>query len=252
MTQHLLILGGTTEASALAHAVASNDLKATFSYAGRVANPKAQPIPTREGGFGGPQGLAAYIRNHNISHVIDATHPFAAQMSWNAFEACRATDTPLAALTRPAWTPVENDTWQLVPDIAHAVAILQGEAKRVMLALGRLHMNDFAVQPQHHYVLRLVDAPEETPALPNHTVVVARGPFDVDEDIALFKEHAVEVVVCKNAGGTGAAAKIQAARALGLPVIMIERPKLPARAELATPKAVLEWLTAHPATERGV
>jgi len=245
-------LGGTTEASALAKLVAEEGLHATFSYAGRVARPKAQPIPTREGGFGGGEGLAAYIRDHNISHVIDATHPFAAQMSWNAFDACRTTNTPLVTLTRPAWTSVEGDTWRVVPDMAGAVAALKGEAKRVMLALGRLHMNDFAARPQHHYVLRLVDVPEETPALPSHTVVVARGPFDIEADIALFKEHAVEVVVCKNAGGSGAAAKIHAARALGLPVIMIDRPKLPSRAERASPKAVLEWLAAHPATERGV
>lgn len=236
----------------MAKLVAATGLKATFSYAGRVANPKVQPLPTREGGFGGVEGLVQYIRDHNISHVIDATHPFAAQMSWNAFEASKQTGVALAALTRPAWQPVAGDNWQVVPDMAGAIAALEGPSQRVMLALGRLHMNDFAAQPQHHYVLRLVDAPEDAPALPKHTVVVARGPFDVEGDIALFKEHDVDVVVCKNAGGTGAAAKIHAARALGLPVIMIDRPKLPARVDCATPEAVLKWVNAHPATDRGV
>ena len=245
-------MGGTTEASALARLIAAEGLQATFSYAGRVANPKAQPIPTREGGFGGPDGLARYIRDHNISHVIDATHPFAAQMSWNASHACHETGVHLLALTRPAWQPVAGDTWQVVPDMEGAVAALSGPAQRVMLALGRLHMNDFAAQPQHHFVLRLVDAPDAPPTLPNHSVVVARGPFDLAGDTALFQEHRVDIIVCKNAGGTGAAAKIEAARALGLPVIMIDRPKLPERAEVATPQAVLEWVAAHPATDRGV
>lgn len=245
-------MGGTTESSALAKLVASRGLQATFSYAGRVANPKVQPLPTREGGFGGSDGLAQYIRDQNISHVIDATHPFAAQMSWNAFEACRATGVNLTALTRPAWQPVQGDRWQVVPDMAGAVTALRGPARRVMLALGRLHMNEFALQPQHHYVLRLVDAPDVPPALPNHSVVVARGPFDVAGDTALFQKHNVDVVVCKNAGGTGAAAKIEAARALNLPVIMIDRPKLPERPEVATPDAVLDWVAAHPSTDRGV
>lgn len=236
----------------MAKLVAARGLRATFSYAGRVANPKAQPIPSREGGFGGAEGLAQYIRDHNISHVVDATHPFAAQMSWNASEARHKTGTHLVALTRPAWQPVAGDNWRVVPDMAGAVAALNGPAKRVMLALGRLHLNEFAAQPQHHYILRLVDAPDAPPALPSHSVVVARGPFDVAGDTALFREHRVDVVVCKNAGGTGAAAKIEAARALGLPVIMIDRPKLPERAEVATPEAVLEWVAAHPSTDRGV
>ncbi len=252
MRQHLLILGGTTEASALAKAVAQAGLNAVFSYAGRVANPKTQPLPTREGGFGGAEGLAAFIQSEGITHVIDATHPFAAQMSHNAFVACMKTGAHLAALTRAPWHSQEGDRWLHVPDMAGAVVALEGAPQRVMLALGRLHMNDFAAQPQHHYILRLVDAPEVVPDLANHTVVVARGPFDVAGDTALFKEQAVDVVVCKNAGGTGASAKLDAARALGLPVIMIDRPKLPNRKEFATPAAVLEWVAAHPATDRGV
>ncbi|MGH1447453.1 MAG: cobalt-precorrin-6A reductase [Cognatishimia sp.] len=252
MAQHLLILGGTTEASALAQTVADQGIRATFSYAGRVANPRQQPVPTRNGGFGGAEGLARYIRDHNISHVIDATHPFAAQMSWNAFHACTETGTPLTALTRPAWQAEPGDDWQHVPDIDAAVAALNTPAERIMLALGRMHLEAFAAQPQHHYVLRLVDAPSETPGLPHHTVTVARGPFKTADDIALFKTHVIDRIVCKNAGGRGAEAKIHAARALGLPILMIDRPNLPQRTECATPDAVMTWLNAHPATDRGV
>ena len=242
MSTHLLILGGTTQASALARAVAEAGILATFSYAGRVDSPKTQPIPQRIGGFGGVEGLVAYLREHSITHVVDATHPFAARMSWNAFHACAEAEVGLMALTRPAWTAEAGDQWTHVPDIEGAVAALEGMPKRIMLALGRMHVEDFTAQPQHHYVLRLVDAPSVAPSLPNHRVVVARGPFDVAGDIALFKDHAVDIVVCKNAGGIGAEAKIHAARALGLPVVMIDRPALPARAEVATVEAVLEWL----------
>ncbi len=226
----------------MAHALAERDVDAVFSYAGRVASPKAQPLPTRVGGFGGVAGLVQFLHEHNITHVVDATHPFAAQMSWNAFEACQKAGTELIALTRPAWRAQAGDQWTHVADIDGAVAALTGDPKRVLLALGKLNVPAFAAQPQHHYVLRLVDQPEVAPALPNHTVVVARGPFDVAGDRALMQEHGIELVVCKNAGGVGAEAKLTAARELGVPVIMIDRPNLPPRPEVATVDAVLEWI----------
>lgn len=218
-------------------------MDAVFSYAGRVASPKAQPLPTRVGGFGGVAGLVQYLQEHNITHVVDATHPFAAQMSWNAFEACQQVGTDLVALTRPAWQAQAGDQWRHVAGIDGAVEALAGEAKRVLLALGKLNVPAFAAQPQHHYVLRLVDQLEAPPALPNHTIVVARGPFDVAGDRALMLEHGTELLVCKNAGGIGAEAKLAAARDLGVPVIMIERPNLPPRTEVATADAVMEWVT---------
>lgn len=227
----------------MARTLADRDVDAVFSYAGRVASPKAQPLPTRVGGFGGVAGLVQYLQEHNITHVVDATHPFAAQMSWNAFEACQQAGTELMALTRPAWQAQAGDRWTHVADIDGAVAALTGDPKRVLLALGKLNVPAFAVQPQHHYVLRLVDQPETRPALPNHTVVVARGPFDVAGDRVLMQEHGIAQVVCKNAGGVGAEAKLIAARELGIPVIMIDRPNLPTRPEVATVDKVLEWVT---------
>ena len=226
----------------MARALAERDVDAVFSYAGRVASPKAQPLTTRVGGFGGVDGLVQYLQEHNITHVVDATHPFAAQMSWNAFDACRQVGVNLVALTRPAWRAQAGDRWTHVADIESAVNALAGDPKRVLLALGKLNVPVFAAQPQHHYVLRLVDQPEIPPALPNHTVVVARGPFDVAGDRALMQEHGIELVVCKNAGGVGAEAKLTAARELGIPVIMIDRPNLPPQPEVATVDAVLEWI----------
>lgn len=239
---NILILGGTTEASALAHAIAATGLRAVLSYAGRVATPRAQPVPVRIGGFGGVAGLAAYLRTHAVTHLVDATHPFAAQMSANAVTAAAATGVPLIALTRPAWTPVAGDIWQPVPDLAGAVTALGGERRRVMLALGRMHVAAFAAQPQHHYLLRFVDPPTRIPPLPDHHLVVDRGPFSVDGDTALLRTHAIDLVVCKNAGGTGAAAKLAAARALGVPVVMIDRPVLPERAQTAEVATVMRWI----------
>lgn len=247
---NILILGGTTEANALARALAERGLNATYSYAGRVETPRPQPLPTRIGGFGGVEGLSTYIRDEGVTHVIDATHPFAAQMSHNAVAACTQTGTALAALARPEWQERAGDRWQRVADIADAVGALAGPAKRVFLAVGRLHLDAFASQPQHRYLLRLVDEPGYLP-LPDADVVVARGPFSLEDDIALMARYEIQLVVSKNAGGSGARAKIDAARELGLPVLMIDRPVLPARTECATPDQVLDWL-AHSGVNLGV
>lgn len=231
--------------------VAARGLPATLSLAGRVARPRAQPVPVRVGGFGGVEGLAAYLREHGITHLVDATHPFAAQMSAHAVAACAAAGVPLVALTRPAWEPGPGDLWTRVPDIAGAVAALAGPPRRVMLAIGRMHLAAFAAQPQHAYLLRLVDPPEAPLPLPRHHVVVDRGPFTKAGDRALMEDHRTDLVVAKNAGGSGARAKIDAARALGLEAVMIDRPLLPARAEVTSPEAVLDWL-AHAGADLGV
>lgn len=251
MRPFLLILGGTTEATALARLCAERGVAAVLSYAGRVSRPRDQPVPVRVGGFGGAAGLAAWLRAEGVTHVVDATHPFAAGMSANAATACAAEGVPLVALTRPAWLPQPGDDWRRVPDVAGAVAALEGPAQRVFLAIGRMHLSAFAAQPQHDYLLRLVDPPEETPPLPRHRVVVSRGPFTETGDRALMEAHDTGLVVAKNAGGAAARAKIDAARALGLPVVMIDRPPLPDRPELSRPEDVLDRLR-HPATDLGV
>ena len=251
MPPNLLILGGTLEASALAGAVAEKGMTATLSYAGRVERLKEQPIPRRVGGFGGICGLAQYLRYHKITHVVDATHPFAAQISENAVVACRQNAIRLLALTRPPWCKKAGDDWQNARDIAAAVTALSGPAKRVMLAIGRMHLAQFSPCPQHQYLLRLVDAPDVPPPLPHHRIIISRGPFTVAGDAALLQDHDIELVVAKNSGGSGAQAKILAARQLGLPVLMIDRPVLSPRDEVGSVDAVLNWL-AHDGTERGV
>lgn len=240
---NILVLGGTTEATRLVQALADTRLPATLSYAGRVERPRPQPVPVRTGGFGGPEGLARYLSDQGITHLIDATHPFAAQMSTHAVQAAAATGTPLLAYTRPAWVPEHGDDWTLVPDIAAAVSALDGAGARVLLAIGRMHLASFAAQPQHHYLLRLVDPPQSPPPLPDHHIVIDRGPFTVHDDMALLVQHRITRIVSKNAGGTGARAKLVAARQLCLPVIMIDRPTLPARHEATRLDQVLHWLS---------
>ena len=238
----ILVLGGTLQASALAQALAARGDAAVLSYAGRVAQPRQQPVAVRSGGFGGVAGLVDYLREHRVTHLVDATHPFASRMSAHAVEACARTGTPLLALTREPWRPGVGDRWQIVPDLAAAVAALDDPPRRILLALGRMHLEDFVARPRHHYILRLVDPPQEPPPLPRCSIVVSRGPFDVDGDVALLREHGVQLIVCKNSGGSGARAKLDAARLLGLSVIMVARPALPARPQTTEVGQVLDWL----------
>ena len=251
MQTNLLVLGGTTEATALCRALSEAGIRGSVSLAGRVARPLRQPLPQRIGGFGGVGGLVDYLRDHAISHVVDATHPFAAQMSANAVAACAELGVPLIALTRAPWQAGTGDNWILVPDITGAVAALDRPAARVMLAVGRMHLAEFAPNPQHFYLLRLIDAPDGRLPFPRHQILQDRGPFSVAGDLALMRQHRIDLVVSKNSGGTGAAAKIAAARQLGLPVLMIDRPALPARREAHSVGEVLAWLH-HPDTPRGV
>lgn len=234
----------------MARALHAAGVDAVFSYAGRTAAPVAQPLPTRIGGFGGADGLAEYLRLHAISQVIDATHPFAAQISRNAVAACAATQTPLIVLQRPAWSPDPQDRWSLVADTAAAVAALPDAPARVFLAIGKQTLDVFAAKPQHHYLLRLVDAPDAPLPLPDCAVIIERGPFTTAGDTALMQRHAITHIVAKNAGGTGAQAKLEASRALRLPVILIERPEMPPRRIVAEVAQVMDWL--HHSARLGV
>lgn len=239
----VLILGGTTEASALANALAERSIPVLFSYAGRVTAPRPQPLPTRVGGFGGVEGLAAFLVKNRITHLVDATHPFAERMSRHAVSAAQRSGVRCLALTRPPWAPQPGDCWQRVASVEAAVSVLAAPPERILLAIGRMHLAAFAAQPQHHYLLRLVDRPEAPPPLPHHHATIDRGPFTLDGDLALLREHGVERLVCKNSGGDGAVSKLTAARRLGLPVVMIERPALPPRREVHAIEEVLAWLT---------
>jgi precorrin-6A/cobalt-precorrin-6A reductase len=237
-----LILGGTSDASLLADALAQAGFDAIYSYGGRTQAPSDQPLPTRIGGFGGASGLAGFIRTENITHVVDATHPFAVEMSHNAAAACEATRTPLIALERAPWTHIAGDNWVEVVDIQAAVAALPMQRTHVFLAIGRQHIGAFSAKPQHAYTLRFVDQPQGELPLPETDVIVSRGPFAIDGERALMRDRGIEWLVARNSGGTGARAKIDAARELGLPVIMIQRPQLPERRKTESVAEIMQWL----------
>lgn len=221
-----------------------------MSFAGRVARPARTPIPRRIGGFGGVEGFREYLRVNHITHVVDATHPFAAQMSRTAVTVCSELGLPLIAFTREPWSPVVGDHWTHVPDIDAAVTALEGLPRRVMLAVGRLSLPAFEAVPQHFYLLRLIDPPKAPPAFPKCDVILDRGPFDVASDTDVIGTYGIDLVVSKNSGGQGAYAKIAAARNLHIPVLMIDRPPMPECHEAFCVQDVLSWL--HGETVRGV
>jgi len=237
-----LILGGTSDASLLAAAIARAGIQAIYSYGGRTRAPADQPLPTRIGGFGGVSGLADYIRREAITHVIDATHPFAAEMSRNAVEACAETGTPLIALERAPWSKAPGDDWIEVVDVNAAVAALPEAPAKVFLAIGRQHIAPFVMKPQHTYTLRFVDPPETTLPFPAD-VIVSRGPFTLNGELEMMRMRGIMCIVARNSGGDGARAKIDAARMLGLPVIMISRPELPERQRVESVAEIMQWLS---------
>jgi precorrin-6A/cobalt-precorrin-6A reductase len=247
----VLILGGTTEASALARKVAGDArLAPLLSLAGRTTNPQPQPIPLRVGGFGGIDGLVTFLRNEAIDTVVDATHPYADQMSTHAVAACKETGVPLASLVRPEWTRGTGDRWQAVDNTEAAAHALGTEPRRVFLSLGRQDLHVFAQAPQHHYLARLIERPDQTTLPPHLRLLQARGPFDRADEERLLRSERIDIMVSKNAGGAATYAKIEAARALDLPVVMIARPHKPAGIVMADVEACVAWL--HGLAPRGV
>ena len=239
----ILILGGTAEARQLAGRFAARRaLSVTLSLAGRTAAPAPQPVPTRIGGFGGPEGLAAYLRAERIDALIDATHPYAATISFNAARAAALADVRLLALRRPPWQPVAGDRWSEVADVRAAVQALGTAVRRVFVALGRNELAPLGLAPQHHYVIRSVDPVMPRLAVPHATYLTGRGPFAQDAEHDLLTRHAIETIIAKNSGGTATYGKIAAARALGLAVILLRRPDLPAVPSVASVEEAAAWL----------
>ena len=242
----LLILGGSGEAAALARAL-DGDARydVTLSLAGRTSEPVKLPGTIRTGGFGGAEGLSRTLHDEKFDAVIDATHPFADQIKANAIEASRLTGVPLLAIRRPSWTPVDGDNWILVEDLEGAAVALGETAKRVFLTTGRDELRPFAKASQHFYLLRSVEAPARD-ELPAHVeLITARGPFRLVDELALLKQHAIDIVVTKNSGGEATYAKLAAARALGLPVVMVRRPMLPEAPSVEIVVEALQWLEQH-------
>jgi precorrin-6A/cobalt-precorrin-6A reductase len=243
----LLILGGTTEASALARLLVGEAWVApVLSLAGRTRLPVLPPIPSRIGGFGGASGLADYLRAGRIGLLIDATHPFAARISANAEAAAEIAGVPRLVLQRPCWTPVEGDRWTPVASVSAAAAALGETPRRVFLTIGRHDLPPFRAAPQHRYLIRSVDAPAPDLLPPLAEILTGRGPFDIAAETTLMRQRAIDALVTKNSGGDDA--KLRAARTLGLPVIMVDRPAAPIGDTVADATAAMAWLRAHAGT----
>jgi len=236
----VLLLGGTGEARQLAAGLAARPgVEVISSLAGRTAAPAWPAGRTRVGGFGGPGELAAWLEAERIDAVVDATHPFAAAMTAAAVAATAQRGVPLVVLRRPGWTAGPGDDWRRVPSLAAAAASLPGQ--RVLLTVGRTGLDAFAADRQRWYLIRSVQAPE--PPLPRRAQLIqARGPFAVADELALMRGHAINVVVTKDSGGDLTSAKLAAARELGLPVVMVDRPAVPDAVSVATVAAALAWL----------
>ncbi|MEG4996398.1 cobalt-precorrin-6A reductase [Microcoleus sp. B4-D4] len=244
MKKRLLILGGTGDAAKLA-AKASQiaDIEVVSSLAGRTQQPFTPKTGTvRIGGFGGAAGLAAFLDCSPIDLLIDATHPFAAQISANAAIAAAECNVPHLMLVRPAWEMVEGDRWIEVASHSEAAKALLGQSQRVFLTIGRQELAEFAGLDAIWFLMRAIDPPAPNTPVPNGKLLLARGPFTLEDERELLLEYQIDTIVSKNSGGGATYAKIVAARELGISVVMVQRPQIPDVEQVDNVERAIAWL----------
>lgn len=241
MPVRILILGGTGEARELAAALVAGGTDVISSLAGRVSHPRLPAGTVRIGGFGGGDGLAEFLRADGITHVVDATHPFAGTITANAARAAAVSGVPLLVLRRPEWDT--DPSWTVVPDMdAAAAAVRDWPGDTVFLTTGRRDLGVFAGDDKHRFLVRTVDPPDDGTVPPRMTLILDRGPYTVDGETALMRDNAVGLLVTKNSGGPMTSAKLTAARDLDVAVVMVQRPPLPPGATaVSTVPEVLRW-----------
>ena len=244
----LLILGGTAEGRALAEASEArfgSSLTVISALAGRTRAPLLPAGEVRIGGFGGAEGLASYLRDERVGLLVDATHPFATQISAQACEAAARAGTKRLALVRPPWRPVTGDRWIDVDTVDDAVAAIPAEARRVFLTVGVRSLAPFAARPDLWFLVRLVDEPAEPIPLAQHQLICARGPFTAADERVLLEAYGIDCLVTRASGGDATVAKLTAARALGLPVVMVRRPPPPPGNHASSVADALAWIARH-------
>lgn len=247
MRRRVLILGGTGEAVSLARLLESRaEFDVVTSLAGRTRRPAAVPGRVRTGGFGGVEGLTACLAAERVDVVVDATHPYAATISNHAKLACDAVGVPRVQLWRPAWSSIDGDEWTGAASLdaaADAVADARLSADGcVFLSTGVRDVQVFSRLREVRFLVRLVDTPRTPLPLSKSELIVDRGPFAIENERALFLEHGVELLVSKNSGGVATYSKLAAARELGVPVVMVDRPDPEPGARAETVAEVLLWL----------
>ncbi len=244
MSKRILVLGGTGEARLLADRLVGEGYAAILSLAGRTAAPSLSAARMRSGGFGGVAGLDAYLRAENIAACIDATHPFAVRMSANAAVACARAAIPRAAFVRPEWQAVDGDRWLYVDDVAAGARLLPALGRRVFVAFAD-GLAPLAALDLDFLVRRAEPGPVD---LPGARIVVARGPFEREAERRFLKDEGIEVILAKASGGDSARAKLDAARNLGLPVVLLRRPPPQAGPTVASLGQAVAWLATHAGT----
>lgn len=239
----VLILGGTGDAAELAARVAMiPGIEAIASLAGRTRQPSIPSGNTRIGGFGGVAGLASYLQKMEINLLIDATHPFASQISLNAAAAAAEVNIPRLMLNRPVWEKVNGDRWIEVDNIAAAATALTNQAQRVFLTVGRQELSAFAHLEKLWFLMRVIDPPSPDDLIPPGLVLCDRGPFALDNEREILIHHKIDTIVSKNSGGDATYAKIIAARELGVKVVMVNRPAIPSGEQVSNVEDAVAWL----------
>lgn len=239
----VLILGGTGDAADLTGKMSViPDIEVITSLAGRTRQPSALPGTVRVGGFGGSTGLAAYLHEHHIDLLIDATHPFAAQISWNAAIAAMEVGIPHLMLVRPAWAKVVGDDWIEVESVAAAALAIPVTAKQVFLTIGKQQLAPFMQLPKISFLIRSIEPPTPDVAIPNSKLLLERGPFSLEQERQLLHDYGIDAIVSKNSGGDATYAKIVAARELSIPVVLIKRPAMPTGEKVTNVTGALAWL----------
>jgi precorrin-6A/cobalt-precorrin-6A reductase len=236
----ILILGGTAEARELAQALHDAGVRVTSSLAGRVARPRLPAGEVRIGGFGGREALAKWLADHGVRAVVDATHPFAERISASAAAACPAAGVPLLRLERPGWSETPGDRWTWVDDLQAAARAVPRLGTRVLLTTGRQGLAAFAGVEDAWFLVRCVDPPDP-PLPPDATVILDRGPYTLEGELALIDLNGIDLVVTKDSGGALTEAKLAAARRRGLPVVVVRRPARPVPDRVADVAAALAW-----------
>ena len=243
--KRLLILGGTGEAADLANRAVQQfqgNLDVVYSLAGRVKPKREFTATVRVGGFGGGRGLADYLMEEKINLLIDATHPFAATISANAYDACLATETPRLILARPPWNLPPKVKVLEADDMADAAKILSGFAKRVLVTTGQSGLDALAGCPDIHFIIRVIAEPAKPPEIESYTLVTGRPPYGLNDEIALMEEHAIDALLAKQSGGEGTVTKITAAIRRKIPIVLLRRPPPEPGEYVESVDGALKWL----------
>lgn len=236
----MLVLGGSTEGFEVAELFVGRGFEVITSFAGRTETRRTPVGFWRVGHFGGVTGLAAYLAVENIALVVDATHPYAASIKQNAAQACFEVGAPIIHVSRPAWRPEDGDDWRLAPTLEAAASLVPRTEGPCFLTVGRMKLAHFAKRHDVSFVIRTVEPPEPPFDHPKSVIVNDRGPFTLEAERALFEEHRFGSLVTANSGGSGAAAKLVAAREHGVPVVIVDRPPPPSGLVLDSTQEALE------------